>query len=146
MIVESRPWFLSGAEHPFKIILAVRPDIGPLGIALERLERRHLANDPDPTILEQRLRAEVERALLQPAVVIALAIRQREIKWILFRRERRRIKASAVKRIVNPAEMLLPVVIPIGAAIRDELVLWAGRLAYPEHGGPGSFRHRGPPS
>ena len=39
MIVESRPWFLSFAEHPFKIIFAVRPDISPLGIALERLER-----------------------------------------------------------------------------------------------------------
>src|SRR5262249_58522807 len=127
-------WFSRSAKNTVKLSLAVGHDIGPLGIALERLERRHLANDPDPTILEQRLRAEVARALLQPAVVIALAIRQREIKWILFRRERRRIKASAVKRIVNPAEMLLPVVIPIGAAIRDELVLWAGRLADPEHG------------
>jgi hypothetical protein len=35
--------------------------------------------------------------------------------------------------------MLLPVVIPIGAGVRDELVLFAGRLADPEQCGPGAL-------
>src|SRR5215475_9799284 len=104
------------SEYPLPVILLVRTNIGPLRVALFAA-----VHDSNPAVLEQRFSGlaplSIPRDLLgvlfQPVIVVALTIRQREIEWVLLRRELGWVVAVAGVGVINASKVFHPLVVPV---------------------------------
>src|SRR5215471_10767766 len=129
------------SEYPLPVILLVRTNIAPLSVAFFAA-----VHDSNPAVFEQGLSdlalppLSIPRHLLgvlfQPVIVVALTIRQREIEWVLLRRELGWVVAVAGVGVINAPKVFHPLVVPVRAIVGYVSVLLVGWLTDPKARGP----------